>query len=90
MERMNVAKGENAVADYLFFDGAKPQNYAKIYNEFMVLEGGLINQPEEVGDVRGQVTSDYQDVLEKQWLQELKQKYPAKVDAKVLKKVKPL
>jgi hypothetical protein len=38
--------------------------------------------------VRGAVTSDYQDVLEQRWKEELAKKYPAKIDKKVLKKVK--
>lgn len=86
MERMNFPKGENALVDYLYFNGPAPDNAN--YPLCMTLEGGLINAPEEVGDVRGQVTSDYQDVLEKQWISELKAKYPAVVNKKVLKKVK--
>ena len=86
MERMNFGQGENPVVDHLFFNGPKPENAS--YPLFMVLTGGLINAPEELADVRGQVTSDYQDVLEQQWVAELKQKYPAKVNQKVLKKVK--
>lgn len=85
MERMVVGKGENAAADFLFFNGG-PINTA--YPVAMVLEGGLINNPEVVADVRGQVTSDYQDVLEKEWIKALKAKYPVFVDKKVLKKVK--
>lgn len=85
MERMVVAKGENKAADFLFF-GGEPINTA--YPEAMVLEGGLINNPETVADVRGQVTSDYQDVLEKEWVKVLKAKYPVFIDKKVLKKVK--
>lgn len=86
MERMTVAKGENPLADYLMFNGPKPKN--KKYHEYMVLEGGLQTQPQEVADVRGQVTSDYQDVLEQKWIEELKAKYPVTVNKKVLKQVK--
>ena len=87
MERMVVKKGENALADYLaFHEGNKPDR--KGYTEFMVLEGGVIAQPEEMSDVRGAVTSDYQDVLEQNWKEELARKYPAKINQKVLKQVK--
>jgi len=85
MERMVVGKGENKAADYLFFNG---DPITGNYPVAMVLEGGLINNPEVVGDVRGQVTSDYQDVLEKNWVSALKAKYPVYIDKKVLKKVK--
>ena len=54
-----------------------------------VLEGGVIDQPEGVADVKGLVTSDYQDELEKVWLSKLKKKYPAKINKNVLKLVKP-
>lgn len=87
MERMVVKKGENALADYLAFHlGDKPER--KGYDVFMILEGGVINQPQEMADVRGAVTSDYQDVLEQRWKEELARKYPAKINAKVLKQVK--
>ena len=87
MERMVVKRGENPYADYLAFNvGEKPER--KNYSEFMIIKGGIINQPEEMADVRGAVTSDYQDVLEQRWKEELAKKYPAKINKKVLKKVK--
>ncbi len=87
MERMVVKPGENNYADYLAFHvGDKPER--KGYPEFIILEGGIINQPEEMSDVRGAVTSDYQDVLEQRWREELAKKYPAKINKKLLKKVK--
>ena len=87
MERMVVKKGENNLADYLAFHvGDKPER--KGFPEFLILEGGIINQPEEMSDVRGAVTSDYQDVLEQRWKEELARKYPAKISKKVLKKIK--
>ena len=87
MERMVVKKGENPLADYLaFHEGDKPER--KGYDSFMILEGGVIAQPEEMADVRGAVTSDYQVVLEQRWKEELARKYPAKINKKVLKQVK--
>jgi peptidyl-prolyl cis-trans isomerase SurA len=89
MERMVVKKGENALADYLAFGVAdKPVQQNSKFTEYMILEGGIINQPEEMADVRGAVTSDYQDELERLWKEELARKYPAKVNKKVLKKLK--
>lgn len=85
MERMMMAKGENAAVDHLFFNGPVPNGK---YPCSMVLKGGLISQPEELADVKGQVTSDYQDVLEKRWVEELKARYPVTINKKILKKVK--
>ncbi|MBR4828881.1 MAG: peptidylprolyl isomerase [Muribaculaceae bacterium] len=87
MERMVVKQGENPFADYLAFrTGDKPER--KGYEEFMILEGKILTEPEEMADVRGAVTSDFQDVLEQRWKEELSVKYPAKINKKVLKKVK--
>ena len=87
MEHMVVKKGENPFADYLAFHvGDKPNR--PNYPEYIIIEGGIIDQPEEMADVRGAVTSGYQDVLEQRWKQELAKKYPAKINKKVLKKVK--
>ena len=85
MERMLMAKGENQAVDHLFFNGPVPSGK---YPCAMVLQGGLISTPEGLADVRGQVTSDYQDVLEKRWVEELKARYPVTINKKVLKKVK--
>ena len=87
MERMVVKQGENPFADYLAFHvGDKPER--KGFTQFMILEGGIISQPEEMSDVRGAVTSDYQDILEQRWKEELAAKYPAKINKKVLKQLK--
>lgn len=47
----------------------------------------LKNGPEEYQDVKGLVTADYQDLLEKKWVSELRKKYPVTVDKDVLKTV---
>ncbi|MDO4511116.1 MAG: peptidylprolyl isomerase [Bacteroidales bacterium] len=88
MERMLFAQGENDVVDAVVFGKSEQTGNAKFPVAF-VLEGGLIDQPETVADVKGAVTSDYQDVLEKAWLEQLKKKYPAKINKNVLKLVKP-
>lgn len=87
MERMVVARGENKAADYIFFNGPELPA-SSTYPKVMVLNGGIITEPETVNDVKGQVTSDYQDVLEKKWVEELKAKYPVVLNKKVLKQVK--
>ena len=87
IERHLTAKGENQYVDELVFDGKKAQPDKKYLNYF-VLEGKVISQPEEVADVRGLVTTDYQNQLEKEWIKEMKSKYKVKVNKKVLKMVK--
>ena len=43
--------------------------------------------PEDYTDVRGQVTADYQDMLEKAWVTDLRRRYPVTVNKDVLKTV---
>lgn len=89
MERIPaMAQGENKVVDYLFFGASKKSAADKRYTEFMTLEGGIIDQPQGYEDVKGQVTSQYQDYMEQAWLKELEQKYPVNINRKVLKKMK--
>ena len=51
-----------------------------------------VRGPEEktLKEARGLVTSDYQVELEKQWVQSLKERYPVKINEKVLDKVRKL
>lgn len=49
--------------------------------------GKLLKKPEEYTDVRGLVTADLQDYLEKQWVADLRKKYTFSVNEEVLKTV---
>ena len=44
----------------------------------------MLDAPREVADVRGKVTADYQQYLEKEWLKRLHKKYKVKINKKVL------
>lgn len=88
VERVIAAQGDNAITDYLAFGGPKPENLKIRWNEYYAYRGRVIDQPEEAVDVRGQVTTDYQTQLEKQWVESLRQRYPVKINKKVLSTVK--
>lgn len=87
-DRVLASQGQNAMVDNLMFGApeTKPANSA--YEVYFMLDGKVIDAPEDYRDVRGQVTGDYQELLEQQWLEELHRKYPVYVNEKVLKKVK--
>lgn len=88
IEKLLVQKGDNAVVDALVFGGNEAKPKDSRFTKYFLYEGRLIDAPEEAADVRGQVTSDYQNYLEENWVKELKDKYPVEIDKKVLKLVK--
>lgn len=88
LERVLVEKGVNAMVDNVMFGGPEVKPSNSRYDTYFLFGGRVIEAPEEVGDVRGQVTSDYQNELESRWVGELKKKYKVKVNGKELKKVK--
>lgn len=87
IERALAAKGENPVIDYVAFHGFRPSPIGR-WSAFRPVLGKVIEQPEEASDVRGAVSVDYQKELETKWIEELRNKYPVKINNKVLKKVK--
>ena len=87
-ERVLAAQGDNAITDFLAFDGPKPENQKMRWQCYYAFRGRVISQPEEVSDVRGQVTTDYQALLEKEWIKTLRQRFPVKINRKLLSKVK--
>lgn len=87
IEKVIAAQGENEITDYLGFAGKKPEAKGK-WAWYFPFRDKVLDAPEEAADVRGAVTGDYQNRLEEQWVTELKQKYPVKVNKKVLKKAK--
>ena len=49
--------------------------------------GKMLKKPEDYNDVRGLVTADLQDELERQWVAELRRKYSFTVNEEILKTV---
>lgn len=90
VERVLAPKGDNQIIDYLVFDGKQPEKVSKQWPVFFTYGGKVIEQPEDVNDVKGLVTADYQQALETEWTKSLREKYPVKVNTEVLKQVKPL
>ena len=87
IEKVIAAKGENNITDYLGFGAEKPEAKGR-WKYYFPYKGRVVEAPEEVSDVRGAVTGDYQNQLEQEWIASLKKQYPAKINKKVLKKAK--
>ena len=55
----------------------------------LILVNDIIEaQPKELEEVRGLITSDYQNYLENQWFIQLKEKYPVKINTGALNELK--
>lgn len=87
-DKVLVSQGTNAMVDYLVFGGSEVKPSNSKFTEMFMINPRVITEPEEVGDVKGMVTSDYQNEFQAAWEKELRQKYPVVVNEKVLKSVK--
>ena len=83
VEKGLFKKGDNVLVDRNEFKVDTTVTPLKDY-PIDATYGRIIKAPEEMDDVRGQVTSDYQNMLEEQWVRELRKKYPVVVNRDVL------
>ena len=77
-------KGKNAAVDKYGFKNKEADYTPAEEFPIVVPVGKVIKAPQEYTDVRGQVTTDYQDHLEKLWVATLREKYPVVVNKDVL------
>ena len=86
VERGLWVEGKNGAVDKYVFKNKEADYTAS--EEFPVVwtVGKVLKAPQEYTDVRSQVTTDYQDHLEKQWVATLREKYPVVVNEDVLER----
>ena len=89
LSRVLVEKGENEMVDAL---NGKPGLGPVIEQDstftFVILKEVRSPEPKQLDEARGQITSDYQNYLERLWIEELKEKYPVEVDRSLLARIK--
>lgn len=89
IERVVLPPKNNMVVDYLGFGGEKPVFSEKVRMPYFTsYMGRLISAPEEVADIRGRVSADWIEELDKEWIDELRNTYRVEINKKVLKKLK--
>jgi len=76
--------GDNSVVDKMVFKKNVTVKPTKGYPIDATYGKLLKKGPETYEDVKGQVTADYQDELEKEWVASLRKKYPVVVNKDVL------
>jgi peptidyl-prolyl cis-trans isomerase SurA len=81
-------KGESPVVDYFIWGGAKPSGF----DETTTFVHGKIVKDEMKGlkDAWGIYSSDFQEQIEKEWVDSLLKKYPVTVNQNVLKKIQAI
>ena len=83
VEKGLFKKGDNVLVDKYEFDVDTIPAEKKDY-PYCATYGKMLKAPKEMSDVRSQVTSDYQDAMEKKWLQGLRKKFPVVVNKDVV------
>jgi peptidyl-prolyl cis-trans isomerase SurA len=82
-------KGENEFVDKNWNPGISADMKDKDNKTVIVVVNKLLKpEPKSYQDSKGMVTADYQNHLEKEWLESLKRKYPVTIDKAVLSTVK--
>lgn len=86
VEKGLFKKGDNALVDREVFG---VDTVAKPMKDYPIdaVYGKKLTAPKEMSDVRAQVLADYQDMLEKEWVAQLRRKFTVEVDEAVLKTV---
>jgi peptidyl-prolyl cis-trans isomerase SurA len=88
IEKGLYVQGENKYVDNQIFKTKEEPTPSAEYPAVFVIGKMLKNTPENYTDVRGLVTADYQEFLEKEWIAALRAKYQVTVDQNILKTVK--
>jgi len=80
-----VEKGIDPIVDYYIWSGPKPAGF----NETTTFVHGKIvkNELKELTDGWGLYSSDFQEQIEKEWIDSLRKKYPIVINKKLLNKI---
>jgi peptidyl-prolyl cis-trans isomerase SurA len=85
-----VVDGENERVDQLNrIQGPGPLFEEEDGSGFIIIQGIRPPEPKELDEARGQITSDYQNYLESEWIKTLKEKYPVEVNRELLSGMNP-
>ena len=87
VEKGLFKKGDNALIDRECFKVADAKVDSVKGYPIDAVYGKMLKKPEDYTDVRGLVTADLQDEMERFWVADLRKKYPYTVNENVLKTV---
>ena len=84
VERGLWKQGENSSVDLAKFKATNAQVEVNENLPITIVLGKMLKNPEVYTDVRGAITADYQNYLEKVWIETLRNKYPVEINQEVL------
>ena len=84
VERGLWKKGENSYVDLIEFKVKDVQIDVNEELPITIVVGKILKAPEVYTDVRGVITTDYQNYLEKIWIESLRKKYTVVINQEVL------
>lgn len=80
-----VEKGENPIIDFFIWNGAKPSGFDETTT---FVHGEIVQrEPKNLKDAWGLYSSDFQEQIEKEWIDSLRKQYTITINKKVLKKI---
>lgn len=86
VEKGLFKEGDNALVDRNIFGKDTVASPMKDY-PYMAVYGKKLKAPKEMDDVRSLVVADYQEFLEKQWVEQLRRRYQVIVNEEMLQTV---
>lgn len=84
VERGLWKQGENGYIDLTEFKVPNTQVEVNEELPITIVVGKMLKKPEAYTDVRGAITADYQNYLEKAWIETLRNKYVVEINQEVL------
>ncbi len=85
---INCEKGTNPIVDYFIWNGQKPSGF----DETTTFVHGKVekNELKTLKEACGLYSSDFQEIIEKEWINLLQKKYPVEINKKILNKVQSI
>ncbi len=84
VERGLWKQGENSYVDLTEFKVSNAEVTVDGELPITIVVGKMLKKPESYTDVRGTITADYQNYLEKRWIENLRNKYIVEINQEVL------
>ena len=81
-------EGEDTELDKIKWTEGVIKSKINKYPSLIVIKKVIEPSPLPLEEVRGEIMADYQEFLEKEWTEQLKEKYPVKIDNLILQEVK--